>query len=153
MGLSCFSTAACPAGTPACNSLSLTLPIHTYGHDGGDCSITGGYFYRGSAVPDLVGRYLFADYCSGQVRTLSKVGATWQSQPLLAAGALVTSFGESSDGELYLTGGDTVYALVASTAPSVPALGGAGLAALALSLLAVAAVATRRRLTRSSPPS
>jgi glucose/arabinose dehydrogenase len=142
-GSSCFSTDACPTGTPACNSPQLTPPIHTYGHGTGDCSITGGYVYRGGAAPELSGKYLFADYCSGQVRTLTKVGAAWQSQPLLAAGGNVTSFGEDSDGGVYLTVGDGVFVLV-SPGRAVPALGGTGLVVMAAALL-LGALAARRR--------
>src|SRR5207244_3491352 len=50
-GLHCFDTGTCPAGTPACNAPALTLPIHEYPH-GADCSITGGYFYRGLRAPE-----------------------------------------------------------------------------------------------------
>jgi glucose/arabinose dehydrogenase len=53
-------------GAPACNSPLYTDPVHTYTHSGGACSVTGGVVYRGCAIPDLVGTYFFADYCSGQ---------------------------------------------------------------------------------------
>ena len=47
----------------------LVFPIHEYGHGEG-CSVTGGYVYRGSAVPAARGRYFFGDYCSGSVWSL-----------------------------------------------------------------------------------
>src|SRR5690606_16018001 len=53
----------------ACSTDGLVPPIHTYSHDEG-CSITGGYVYRGSAIPDLEGRYFFADYCAGVLQSL-----------------------------------------------------------------------------------
>ena len=48
----------------------VTPPIHEYEHVGNDCSISGSALYRGAAIPALVGYYVFADYCSGQVRAL-----------------------------------------------------------------------------------
>ena len=48
----------------------VTPPIHEYEHVGADCSISGSALYRGTAIPALVGWYVFADYCSGQVRAL-----------------------------------------------------------------------------------
>ena len=55
------NTGSCPPSTPACFSPSFTAPILEYGHDVGRCSVTGGYVYRGLAIPDLSGTYLFAD--------------------------------------------------------------------------------------------
>ena len=98
----CNSNAACPAGTPSCNAPELTLPIHEYSHATGECSVTGGYVYRGARIPQLAGRCVFGDYCSGSVRTLAETSpGVWQTQPLLAAGSGLTSFGEDSNGELY----------------------------------------------------
>src|SRR5262249_42633185 len=101
--LHCFSTSGCPAGTPACNDASLTLPIAELPHNGtGDCSITGGYFYRGGRAPELTRRYVFGDYCSGNIRTLTEVTpGNWQVQPLLPTSFGLTSFGEDVSGELY----------------------------------------------------
>src|SRR5919198_2543580 len=48
----------------------FVAPVHVYDHDGGNCSVTGGYVYRGRAVPTATGRYFFGDYCSGRVWSL-----------------------------------------------------------------------------------
>jgi len=53
----------------------LVDPIATYAHDVG-CSITGGYVYRGSKLPELEGRYLYGDYCSGTVWSLRVVAGS-----------------------------------------------------------------------------
>ena len=132
-GLSCFSTASCPAGTPACNSPALTLPIHQYTHAGGECSITGGYVFRGAAVPELAGRYVFGDYCSGAIRSLRETApGTWQVQPVVSSSTGLTSFGEDADGGLYATIGNTVFKLTSTTPAPVPALGFVAVAPVAL---------------------
>ena len=120
-GLSCFSNGACPAATPVCNAPQLTLPIHAYPHGTGDCSITGGYMYRGTRAPEVLGRYIFGDYCTGAMRTLREATpGVWQSRALPPAGGTVTSFGEDVDGELYVAVGNDMRKLVAVT-PPVPA--------------------------------
>ena len=82
---------------------SLTPPIITYTHGLG-CSITGGYVYRGVAVPALTGKYLYSDYCSGRLWTAQRNGAgTWSATELGATGLAVSSFGEDEAGELYFT--------------------------------------------------
>jgi glucose/arabinose dehydrogenase len=52
----------------------LIDPVHVYSHDDGRCSVTGGYLYRGSDLPNLEGTYLFSDYCDGVVRSLDEDG-------------------------------------------------------------------------------
>ena len=53
-------------------------PLVAYGHEAGQCSVTGGFVYRGSAIPALVGSYLFADLCSSaEPMVLSRVGDDW----------------------------------------------------------------------------
>jgi glucose/arabinose dehydrogenase len=92
----------------------LVRPVAVYAHDVG-CSITGGFVYRGSAVPALRGRYLYGDYCSGTVWSLrlesgraTDVRREQVNVPLLA------SFGEDADGELYLVSqGGAVFRLAA----------------------------------------
>ncbi|MGI8998111.1 MAG: PQQ-dependent sugar dehydrogenase [Candidatus Limnocylindria bacterium] len=81
----------------------FTDPVVEYGHGNGDCSVTGGHVYRGTSQPDLIGQYVLGDYCSGRIWTIS-AGAGSPSLVLQRdTGALITSFGESEVGELYMT--------------------------------------------------
>ena len=48
-----------------------TPPVFTYTHADGGCSVTGGFVYRGSTIPELFGAYLYADYCAGDLRALA----------------------------------------------------------------------------------
>jgi hypothetical protein len=101
-GSSCYSP---PSG---CSMTGLTLPVYDYPHTEG-CSITGGYVYRGSASPSLRGRYFFADYCNGWVRSFRVSGSGVATAIDLQdhtddIGTLssVSSFGEDTAGELYV---------------------------------------------------
>ena len=91
-------------GAASCDRTGLTLPVLEYGHDEG-CSITGGYVYRGAAIPALQGHYFYADYCDGWVRSFRYENgrvvdaAQW---PTLAPGGAVPSFGQDAAGELYV---------------------------------------------------
>jgi len=98
-----------------CDQSGLELPIAVYGHGspGGGCSITGGYVYRGAAFPRLVGMYLYADYCSGNLWGLRANGAGWTGALLGVLNIRTSSFGEDEAGELYLTDhGGGLYRLV-----------------------------------------
>jgi glucose/arabinose dehydrogenase len=79
----------------------LVFPVYAYDHDG-KCSITGGFVYRGSKLPQLEGRYFFGDYCSGEIWSLRMSGgqATDVRREPLRVNAL-SSFGEDARGELY----------------------------------------------------
>jgi glucose/arabinose dehydrogenase len=78
-------------------------PIYEYGRAGGNCSVTGGYVYRGSAIPALQGAYVFGDYCEGTVRALfgGATGAEERSLGANAGSGSLASFGEDTIGELY----------------------------------------------------
>ena len=78
-----------------------------------DCSISGGALYRGAAIPALVGWYVFADYCSGQVRALQIADHAVVKQLSLGQRAeRVTAVSEGPDGELYVVSGDgPIYAV------------------------------------------
>jgi glucose/arabinose dehydrogenase len=92
----------------------LVFPIVTYSHNGGNCSITGGYVYRGSAVPAARGRYFYGDYCSGAIWSLRAVGGKLRGSPARQPFriASLSSWGLDSSGELYATSlNGTVYKL------------------------------------------
>jgi glucose/arabinose dehydrogenase len=85
-----------PAGT--------TPPIFEYSHSAtGGCAVTGGYVYRGRAIPALRGVYVFADYCAGELHGLTEVAGRRTAEGSLGATApSITSFGEDGTGELYV---------------------------------------------------
>ncbi len=88
-----------------CDEPSITFPIFEYGHDGGTCSITGGYRYRGSRYPRLRGVYIYGDFCSGLIwGAVQLPEGTWSSRLLLDARFPISSFGEDAEGELYVVG-------------------------------------------------
>jgi glucose/arabinose dehydrogenase len=80
----------------------MYLPVAEYSHAEGGCSVTGGYVYRGTALPEWNGIYLYGDYCSGKVWALIPSDGQWQSQVMFETGALITSFGQDESGEIYL---------------------------------------------------
>ncbi len=92
-GLSCFDAAEC-------DKTGLTQPIYEYTHSEG-CSITGGFVYRGTAMPELDGQFFFADYCSGWVRSVDKSGNMREWFP---AGTFpgTIGFGRDAEGEIYV---------------------------------------------------
>jgi glucose/arabinose dehydrogenase len=107
-GSRCFATGQCDQN-------GLVLPTLEYGHTQG-CSVTGGYVYRGAAIPSLQGLYFYGDYCQGWVRSLryTEGAATEVTEwPTLRPGGSVTSFGEDAAGELYVvTEGGSVFKMV-----------------------------------------
>lgn len=88
----------------SCDRAGLTLPIHDYARDDGNCSVTGGFVYRGSAIPQIAGLYFFTDYCKSDLRSLrlSNGAATDVRVWNTAIGSSITSFGEDRHGELYV---------------------------------------------------
>jgi glucose/arabinose dehydrogenase len=91
----------------------LVNPVYVYSHDGGNCSVTGGYVYRGRAVPAAVGRYFFGDYCSGIVSSLriqDGRAVDVRREPFHVSS--LTTFGEDAAGELYFgTGTGRIFKL------------------------------------------
>jgi len=115
-GWQCFEGSAMFSQCPTINH---TSPIIEYSHNPGDnCSVTGGFRYRGSDIPELAGDYVFADYCSGRVwnATESSPG-NWSFSLLNNTSLSISSFGEDESGELYavdnpFSGGGGFYMLV-----------------------------------------
>ena len=90
-----------------CQRPGLTLPIFEYGHEGGRCSITGGYVYRGVSQSELKGWYFYGDYCSGEIfGARVDAGMTMRGERpanvLLRSGLRISSFGEDEAGEVYV---------------------------------------------------
>jgi glucose/arabinose dehydrogenase len=105
-----------------CDRSGLTLPVAEYPHEEG-CSITGGFVYRGKALPQLAGAYFYADYCTGLLRSFrwenGAIRDHWDWKAAIDTQGVLTqisSFGIDADGELYiveLTG--AIYELVPKT--------------------------------------
>ncbi|MGB6267740.1 MAG: T9SS type A sorting domain-containing protein, partial [Olleya sp.] len=99
----------------SCPPMSATkTPVSEYvygnGPNGFRCSITGGYVYRGTTYPNFVGKYFFADYCSGEIGILTDNAGTWSmSWQVPNINWSWVSFGEDNNGELYIVGGNAVY--------------------------------------------
>jgi glucose/arabinose dehydrogenase len=105
----------CYPGDP-CDMQGLTLPVLEYAHDAnGGCSITGGRVYRGSAIPELQGRYFYSDFCSGWLRSFvySNGTAAEQIDWSITNAGQIFSFGEDAQKELYmLTSTGRAYKIV-----------------------------------------
>jgi hypothetical protein len=110
-----FEGSGCTNNDPAlCGSpQNYVFPVFDYLHSGGRCSITGGYVYRGSqgAVPS--GRYIYGDYCSGEIFAWD---GTTQSV-LLDTSQNISSFGQDEAGEIYVVGLGGTVSRIASTTP------------------------------------
>lgn len=98
-GTLCYNAAACIQD-------GLTLPAFEYDHgmNNANCSITGGYVYRGSAIAELAGHYFYSDYCKGFLKSFLYAGgvvsghAEWMVPDI----GNVLSFGRDGGGELLL---------------------------------------------------
>ncbi len=107
-GLHCFRPRT------GCDRTGITPPVIEYDHDTG-CSLTGGFVYRGAALPALRGHYFYADYCTGLLRSFrwqdGVVTELWDWKRALDPEfrlASLSSFGQDLDGELYLVSLDGV---------------------------------------------
>jgi glucose/arabinose dehydrogenase len=121
-GNNVFSGTIGPGGQACPGASTVKFPFHTYTHSQG-CSITGGYVYRGCAIPGLRGTYFFADYCSNTLWSLRYDGTTVtqftnRTAELAPGGGLsinqVVSFGEDDNGEIYICdqGGGELYKII-----------------------------------------
>ena len=99
-GWDLFEGTSCLAARPDCDDRGLTPPVAEYEHAAGRCAVIGGEVYRGAAIPELQGRYLYADFCSGELWAIGDSGA---APVLLTRGpASIVSFGADEARELYL---------------------------------------------------
>jgi len=94
-GTSCYNATTC-------DTTGLTLPVWQYGRSEGQ-SITGGHVYRGTAVPELVGRYIYADFVTGRIWALRYDGVGEPENELILNTDLnISAFGIDADHELYI---------------------------------------------------
>jgi glucose/arabinose dehydrogenase len=110
-GTACYNAASC-------NQAGLTLPVFEYLHGANDvngCSITGGYVYRGAAIPELAGTYFYSDFCKGYLKSFVYRNGTVSGAQEWAVDnpGNVLSFGQDGQGELYvLASSGQVYRIV-----------------------------------------
>jgi glucose/arabinose dehydrogenase len=130
-GWDIFEGSACfePDPFPTCPDPpdGLVFPVLEYPHSAGRCSVTGGFVYRGCALPDLAGHYFFADYCTRFLQSFMLVdgvitGVQDRADALAPGGDLsidnVSSFGEDARGELFIADYDgEIYQVVPAGAP------------------------------------
>ncbi len=92
----------CADGSRDCDRSGLAMPVFTYRHPVG-FAVSGGYVYRGRAIPGLCGVYVYGDYVKGKVWGLRyKGGGVMRHGRLLETPYRISSFGEDEAGELYL---------------------------------------------------
>ncbi len=105
-GASCYNASTC-------TQTGLQLPIIDYGHNSGACSITGGYVYRGTAIPGIRGHYFYSDWCGGFLKSFRyENGVAVDQKDWGLSSSAVTSFGQDFGGELYMMSGNTILKLV-----------------------------------------
>ncbi len=92
--------------------VTLVFPVAEYGHDLG-CSVTGGEVYRGQALPEMTGLYLYGDFCTGRIWGLRATPQGWESRLLWETPFNISTFGLDDAGEIYLAhyGAGTIYRL------------------------------------------
>jgi len=114
----------------ACSGLTEFIePVFDYQTGSSDgCSVTGGIRYRGCTYPELYGKYVFGDFCSGQFWTTDQVNENWITEEALSSDISISGFGEDVDNELYALDLDgTIYRVVSGDPALVSIAANAGL--------------------------
>jgi glucose/arabinose dehydrogenase len=108
-GNSNYNTSGCAA------SSTMTFPFVQYARFGGACSVTGGYFYSGSAYPNFQNKYFFTDYCDNKIRMVNSAGVITTTTSF--SGNNFVTFGEDMNGELYIAGitSGTIFKIIDSS--------------------------------------
>ncbi len=109
-GWNVMEGASCYKPPTGCTQTGFTPPVLDYAtHVNGTCSITGGYVYRGSAIPGIRGHYFYSDYCAGFLRSFRYENGTAVDQKDWGLTmSSVTSFGVDAAGELYVLSGNSI---------------------------------------------
>jgi len=88
---------------PGASAPNAVGPVFETSHADGNCAITGGFVYRGTRIPDLVGSYVFSDYCNPAIRAIRvENGQATVVRDLGIAAQMVSAFGQDNNGELYV---------------------------------------------------
>ena len=95
-----------------CEDLAVKVPDLSYSHTEG-CAVTGGAVYRGAALPELQGAYLYGDFCLGKIWAAAETPEGWQTTLLFETAKNISAFGLGESGELYFSdyGTGSVYKL------------------------------------------
>lgn len=125
-----------PFNLANCDANESVAPIYEYEHPGGDNrSVTGGFVYRGAALPQLDGVYIFGDFISGTVWGLTRTASGVSVVELAQSVGNISAFGEGRDGDLYIVefGGGTILRMdaaptVSGTSPFATSLSQTGCA-------------------------
>lgn len=100
------------SGCPAFSSMVAPIAEYTHASSVARCSITGGYFYTGTTYPNFQNKYIFGDYCSGEIGYIDESGTlTWA----VDLPTTITTFGEDMNGELYVSNGSTISRVIDSS--------------------------------------
>jgi glucose/arabinose dehydrogenase len=112
-GWNCYeANTSYPGAQGPCPAYASTVaPFTQYVQASGRCSITGGYAYTGSAYPNFLGKYIFGDYCSGEIAFLSNTGTITWSYNTSDTYSIYT-FGEDMNGELYVAVTNVIYKII-----------------------------------------
>src|SRR5262249_22480507 len=105
-----------------CNHAGMIDPVVEYDHSQGN-SVTGGFVYRGTSVPALVGEFIFGDYGSGRIWAVTHDPTTGAPSmaPLVETGLNIAAFGQTLDGEIYALGiSDGSIQRLVSPGPTTP---------------------------------
>lgn len=106
-GSECYESASC-------TQAGLTPPVFVYDHSRGECSVTGGFVYRGQEFPALQGVYVYGDFCSGRIWGLRQGVGGWENKLILESKLAISTFGEDEAGNLYVAdmNGGRIYKII-----------------------------------------
>lgn len=98
-GWNCYEGFERYAWTDSCETSTSIPPRAVYAHNEG-CAVIGGYVYRGTAQPEIYGRYVYGDYCTGRIWTVDPSDPSSEAELFADTDLMITGFAELSDGEL-----------------------------------------------------
>lgn len=114
-GWRCYEGNSTYNASGCASSSTMSFPFVQYARFGGACSVTGGYYYSGTAYPNFQNKYFFTDYCDNKIRMVDNAGVITTTASF--SGNNFVTFGEDVNGELYIAGitSGTVYKIIDSS--------------------------------------